>query len=114
MAPSRTLEWTRARSNPQKTALGALVILGLVLASPVVWVVAAVAFVVALFGLIFAAIRRHPVRIWVVAGGAALVAMMVFGTFVNSIYGPIDVEPIRVSGLEEPVAGDGLERPGSP
>lgn len=112
---SRALGWFRARSNPQKTAIAATIILALVLASPVVWAIAAVAFIVAVVGLIVQAVRRRPVRIWLIAGGSALVAVMVFATFVESIYGPVDVrDRDRVSRVEEPVAEEdpGIEQPG--
>lgn len=84
------------------------------MASPVVWVVAAVAFVVAVVGLFVQAVRRRPVRIWLIAGGTALVGVMVSGTFVDSIYGPINVDRAQVSRVEEPVAEDdpGVEQPG--
>lgn len=86
------------------------------MASPVMWVTAAAVFVVALVGLIVQAVRRRPVRVWLTAGGIALVALMVFGTFVESIYGPIDVERPVVTRVEEPVTADdpGLEQRGSP
>lgn len=87
----RASEWFRARSEPQRFILAAAVVLALVLASPVVWAVAVAGFVAAVVGLVAALVRRRPVRIWLVAGGIALVGMMVFGTFVESIYGPVEV-----------------------
>ena len=86
-ALSRAVNWFRDLPSVPKLALVGLVLLALVVVlSPVMRVVAIIAFLVSVAVLILRAVQRRPVKRWGVAALASLVLILVLGGISGALY----------------------------
>jgi uncharacterized membrane protein (DUF441 family) len=95
----KLLEWFGDRPKTEIALIASAAIVLLVLISRVLYVIAAIVFLVALCGMIVQLVRRQSARAWVAATGVALGMTLLFGFVANTIYGPMIQGQVRAGTL---------------
>jgi hypothetical protein len=99
---NRAWGWFQTRPNIQKVVIVLAALVVLLLLSRVVSVIAAFVCLVALIGLVYAAVRRVPVRPWAIVAVGALVVTLVFGGLASAIYGPAQPDQAKAPRAQKP------------
>jgi hypothetical protein len=86
-------QWLLVQSVPVKMVLGLVVLALSVALSPLLALVAYLAFFVCLVVAVFQAFRRRPSMTWGIAVLSSFVLMLAFSGISNAVYGPASSPP---------------------